>query len=81
MTWLEIVRSVILQAHKDCKADPGLDLSHAIDNRMTAALKEAYVEGIRTFAIWKDGQQVCGALETPLRDVIKKIDRTGGPLL
>ena len=41
------------------------------------AIKAGFVmgleEGIRTYAIWKDGTQVVGCLETPLKEVLKEV--------
>ena len=32
------------------------------------------IEGIRMFAIWKDGQQLVGCLQRPLEEVLKPIE-------
>lgn len=35
-------------------------------------LKQGWEAGVRDFAIWKDGEQVVGCRQTPLKEVLKK---------
>jgi len=35
---------------------------------------EGYIHALLDFGIWKSGQQVIGCLETPIQEIIKKIE-------
>jgi len=49
-------------------------LEPEIERAMIAAYRAGMKDGITDYAIWKDGGQYVGALQRPLRDVLKKVD-------
>ena len=39
------------------------------------AFKKGYIQAIKDYGIWKNGTQTIGCMETPVKEVIQKIEK------
>lgn len=54
---------------------PGLqDLAGAIERAAVSAYRAGMKNGIREYAVWKNGEQLVGALRRPLKEVLAAVD-------
>ena len=43
--------------------------------------KEGYKDGVKNYAVWKDGEQLVGVGQSPLKNVLEVIDASKVPIV
>lgn len=70
----EVVSKVVDASDNKQEAKP------IIEAAMEQAYREGYADAVRNYAVWKDGEQLVGAMQRPLKTVLEEAAKQPVPI-
>lgn len=67
-------------AIKDQQRPTQDQINAAMANTFNKAYKQGYIDAISNYAIHKDGEQLVGCMQRPLKEVIAEVQRSAVPI-
>lgn len=56
------------------------ELEFAVENVRQQAYREGYIDAVRNYAVWKNGEQLVGVQQRPLPEVLEEIEKSALPI-